>query len=236
MSVRRRGARLSNGALWLLAAVGQVLAQSPAVNALDRYLNGLNSLNAVFRQTVSNAEGVQTESGTGRLTVLRPGRFRWEYLPTSSTDAANPGAADAGRDKSDSRGQLLVADGRNLWFYDRELSQVTVKPVESALSATPIALLSGSSTQLRETFDIVPEARRDGLDWVQVKPRSAEADFSSAQLGFSGDSLIRMIVSDRLGQTMQLDFSHSERNPRVDPALLKFQPPPGVDVIGTPQG
>jgi len=44
-----------------------------------------------------------------------------------------------------------------------------------------------------------------------------------------------MVVNDRLGQTVQLDFARSERNARVDPKDLQFKPPDGVDVIGTPQ-
>lgn len=222
--MHRRGFALAALGLLCLSPGARAAVDASAVNALDRYLSGLNSLNAEFRQTVTNADGSQTESGTGRLTVQRPGKFRWEYTPAEGADGA----------PSEVRGQLLVADGRNVWFYDRELAQVTVKPVVSALSSTPIALLSGSAAQLHDSFDITPSGHHDGLDWVEVRPRSAEADFSRAQLGFSGDSLIRMIVNDRLGQTMQLDFSRSERNPRVDPALLRFQPPPGVDVIGTP--
>ena len=33
--------------------------------------------------------------------------------------------------------QLMVADGKNLWFYDRDLEQVSVKAAASALTATP---------------------------------------------------------------------------------------------------
>jgi chaperone LolA len=128
-----------------------------------------------------------------------------------------------------------VADGKNLWFYDRELAQVSVKPVAAALSATPVMLLSGSAAQLHDTFDIGAAGSHDGLDWVSVKPRSAEADFSHAELGFAGDRLARMVVNDRLGQTVQLDFQRSERNARVEPSELQFKPPSGVDVIGTPQ-
>ena len=119
---------------------------------------------------------------------------------------------------------------------DRELAQVTVKPVEAALSATPIVLLSGSAAQLHDSFEISAAAAHDGMDWVEVKPRSTEADFNHAELGFSGGKLVRMVVNDRLGQTVQLDFQHSERNARVDADALRFKPPAGVDVIGTPQG
>ena len=148
-----------------------------------------------------------------------------------------PTASDSnGSQPSDAGTRLLVADGVNLWFYDRELAQVTVKPVEAALSATPIVLLSGSVAQLHDTFEISAGASHDGMDWVDVKPRSTEADFNHAELGFTGGKLARMIVNDRLGQTVQLDFQHSERNARVDADALRFKPPAGVDVIGTPQG
>jgi len=199
--------------------------------ALDRYLTGLTSLNAAFTETVTDKQGAQVGSGSGRLLVQRPGKFRWDYVPTATVAEAAP------KDSADEqRGQLLVADGKNLWFYDRELAQVTVKPVEAALSATPIVLLSGSPEQLQQSFEIAGSGSHDGLEWVDVKPRSAEADFSHATLGFAGERLARMVVNDRLGQTLQLDFSHSERNGRVDAGALKFQPPSGVDVIGTPQG
>ena len=213
---------------------GGASTASSAPTALDRYLNGLNGLSAMFTQTVTEGEGTQTEAGSGTLTVQRPGKFRWDYTPTEAGATRQAGGTEP-TSGSEARGQLLVADGRNLWFYDKELAQVTVRPVESALSATPIVLLSGSTAQLHDSFEIGTGPFHDGLDWVEVKPRAAESDFLHASLGFNGDKLVRMVVKDRLGQTVQLDFSRSERNPHIDPALLKFRPPAGVDVIGTPQ-
>ena len=232
--------RASRGA-WgpiLLLAGGAVLAAQPAsgTTALDRYLDGLKSLRTAFTQTVTDARGTETEAGSGTLLVQRPGRFRWDYQPRADatlvggTAPAPPPTATSGE-----RGQLLVADDKNLWFYDRELAQVSVKPVAAALSATPVMLLSGTAAQLHDSFDISAAGSHDGLDWVSVKPHSAEADFSHAELGFAHDQLLRMVVKDRLGQTVQLDFQRSERNARVEPSELQFQPPAGVDVIGTPQ-
>lgn len=205
-----------------VASLGASLALAAATatqgTALDRYLTGLNNLSADFTQTVTDSHGAQLDAGTGRLVVQRPGKFRWDY-----------------RTKDPDSGQILVADGKNLWFYDRELAQVTVKPVEAALSSTPIVLLSGTAAQLRDSFEIDGNGAHDGLDWVEVKPRSAEADFNTAALGFAGDKLERMVINDRLGQTVQLNFSHSERNARIDAGTFKFEPPKGVDVIGSAQ-
>jgi outer membrane lipoprotein carrier protein len=234
-----RHQRLVACALILSVAAGAAAGAAPdsSSTALDRYLDGLKSLRTAFTQTVTDARGTEIEAGAGTLVVLRPGKFRWDYQPRAAVAAATGTAAtdQAAAARSGERGQLLVADGKNLWFYDRELAQVSVKPVAAALSATPVMLLSGSAAQLRDSFDISSAGSHDGLDWVSVKPRSGEADFSHAELGFARDRLARMVVNDRLGQTVQLDFSRSERNARVDAAELQFKPPAGVDVIGTPQ-
>lgn len=213
------------------AAAARVTAapatSAPADTALDRYLHGLTTLRTDFTQRVTDAAGKPSAGGSGSLVVQRPDRFRWDYRP-----AAQPGEGGAGGN-ADEQGQLLVADGRNLWFYDRELAQVTVKPIDAALSSTPIMLLSGSSEALRTQFDISAAPAGQGLQWVQVRPRGAQADFSEARLGFRGDDLARMIVHNMLGQTVQLDFSHSQRNAPLDAGLFDFKAPPGVDVIGT---
>jgi outer membrane lipoprotein carrier protein len=68
---------------------------------------------------------------------------------------------------------------------------------------------------------------------VQVTPRSASADFASAELGFRDTQLQRLRIHDRLGQTVTLSFARNERNSRVPDSELQFTPPAGVDVIGT---
>ena len=100
---------------------------------------------------------------------------------------------------------MLVADGKNVWFFDRDLEQVTVKPVDAALSSTPAMLLSGAA-DLRQSFSLTPAGTREGMDWVLVEPRKGEADFRRALFGFSKGNLQRMIIDDRLGQTATIDF------------------------------
>jgi outer membrane lipoprotein carrier protein len=216
-------ARRTLAAAALIALAGSAAngAAAPST-ALEHYLTGLDTLSTEFTQTVTDAHGNELEAGSGSLTVQRPDRFRWDYRPRAQDNAAG-----------EESGQLMVADGKNLWFYDRELAQVTVKPLAGALSSTPIMLLSSTPEQLQQSFQIMPSGTHDGLQWVDVKPRSTQADFSSAELGFQGQRLARMIVHDNLGQTVRLDFSHSGRDVPLAPTLFQFKPPSGVDVIGT---
>jgi len=167
---------------------------------------------------VKDARGKDIDRTTGALVVSRPGKFRWEVHPKAASGGA---------------GQLLVADGTNVWFFDRDLEQVTVKPVDSALSSTPAMLLSGASN-VRESFRLTSAGTRDGLEWVLVEPRRAEADFRRALFGFSKGNLQRMIIDDRLGQTATIEFESVTRNSRVAPEEVSFTPPAGADVIGTP--
>jgi outer membrane lipoprotein carrier protein len=200
-----------------MLALGAGSAFAASDTALDRYLEGLQSLRITFTQTLADSHGKELDRTRGTLLVLRPGKFRWELA----------GGEDTG-------GQLMVADGRNVWFFDRDLEQVTVKPADAALSATPAMLLSGT-VDVRENFKLEDAGTRDGLNWLLVEPKRSDADFRSALLGFgAGGALQRMIVEDRLGQTATLLFEKSQRNAKVSPEEVSFTPPKGTDLIGTP--
>lgn len=195
------------------ALFGVSAAYAQAVTALDRYLDGLSSWQAEFAQTVVDSRGKQRVAETGRFIVRRPGQFRWE----TGTGPA----------------QTMVADGRNLWFYDRDLEQVTVKPARSALTVTPAMLFVGG-INLRDHFEITNLPKSMGLEWVAVKPRGADAEFRSARLGFVGNDLRRMEIEDKLGQKTALVFSKTQRNATLAADTFVFQSPPGADLIGTP--
>lgn len=204
--------------LAMLVFSGALQAQTP----LDSYLEHLKTLRTEFSQVVTDSKGRQVQDARGKLVIVRPGRFRWELTPSGASSSP----------------QLMVADGRNLWFYDRDLEQVSVKPASSAITATPAGLLSGDGN-IRELFTVSAAGRKDGLDWVLVTPKEDDADFREARLGFSPGSrhegdLKRMVLKDKLGQTVTLDFATSERNPPVAETEVTFTPPPEADVIGTP--
>jgi outer membrane lipoprotein carrier protein len=212
----------------ILLSLAFVCRADDTHTALDTWLTGLKSLRTQFTQTTKDSQGHQTGQASGELLVLRPGRFRWESH--DATEAAG-GSAPASAAAADS-GQVLIADGRNVWFYDRDLQQVQVRPVDAALSATPIMLLSGGA-DVRKAFEITDAGSKEGLAWLRIKPHGSDADFRQAVLGFAGGELQQMILEDKLGQQSTLTFSHSQRNAPVTSAEVSFTPPKGVDVIGT---
>lgn len=216
-------AALAFGLALALPARAEVRAMGVRADAgtgsapLERFLDGLRSFRANFSQTVTAAHGRVVSQATGEVIVLRPGRFRWEIHPQGE-----------GGDS-----QLLVADGRNLWYYDSGLQQVTVRPEASALTATPAMLLSGGADALG-AFNVSGAGTSQGFEWVRVVPKAADANFKAALLGFSGRALERMVLEDKLGQTETLDFADTKRNLPVAGSEVSFTVPAGADVIGTP--
>jgi outer membrane lipoprotein carrier protein len=206
---------LANATALLLTMVAQVTlaASDPAAGQqkVESFLQSLQSLQAQFKQTLTDRNGLTVEEATGTLAIRRPDRFRWDYREPNE--------------------QVIVADGSRIWLYDADLEQVTVRKLDDTLSATPAMLLSGQGN-LQENFSVTQTSQEGGVFWVRMQPKRDDTDFKWVRLGFDGNSLRFMQLADKLGQTTNLEFSQLERNPALDPSRFTFTVPPGADVIG----
>jgi outer membrane lipoprotein carrier protein len=181
------------------------------VERFQAYLRSTQTASADFEQQVFDREKKLVQRSRGSFTLQRPGRFRWSY--------AQPYA------------QLIVGDGKRVWIYDEDLNQVTVRAMASALGSTPAALLAGAA-DVERAFELSDAGARDGLEWVEAKPREREAGFERIRLGLGTVGVQAMELTDHFGQTTVLRFSNITRNPRVDPDAFRFVPPKGADVLG----
>jgi outer membrane lipoprotein carrier protein len=186
---------------------------SPAAAEVEKYLAGLATWSADFTQTIDDGHGKVLRSAAGKLYLQRPGKFRWDYVEPSE--------------------QLVLADGRQIWFYDKDLAQANVRDMDSTLASTPASLLSGGGSVATQ-FDITALPPSGGLQWFQLIPKHADTDFQVVRIGFDQGELASMFLADKLGQVTQLTFTHPSRNARFAADLFSFTPPPGVDVIGSP--
>lgn len=201
--------RLPAGLLLACALLLSVPAR--AEPSVTQYFHDLQSLQAGFTQRVSDAQGRLVQESAGSMAMQKPGRFRWDYTAPSP--------------------QTIVADGQRLWVHDPGLDQVTVRPLDAALGGTPLALLSGAAP-IEDVFKVGPVQNRGGLSWYLLTPKDDGSDFKALRVGFRGDALAALELEDALGGRTRVEFSHLQRNGRVDPAQFRFTPPPGTDVIG----
>jgi outer membrane lipoprotein carrier protein len=200
--------------VWLAAAAAVApssAASSPAAD-VDKYLTGLSSWSADFKQTIDDGQGKVLRSAAGKFYLQRPGKFRWDYSEPSE--------------------QMVLADGKQIWFYDKDLAQANVRNMDSTLASTPAMLLSGTGSVAAQ-FDIKALPDDGGLHFYQLIPKRPETDFQVVRIGFDKDGeLVQMFLADKLNQITQLTFTHPTKNPKFAPDLFTFSPPAGVDVIG----
>jgi len=203
----RRSSRALALAL-LLAATG---AHASSLERFQTYVRTTQAARADFEQKVYDRASKLVQESRGSFVFLRPGRFRWTY--------ATP------------HPQLIVGDGERVWIYDQDLNQVTVRRMAHALGATPAALLAGAS-DVENAFELSDAGDKDGLAWLEAKPREREAGFDRVRLGLGVAGVEAMELVDHFGQTTVLRFSRIARNPKLDGTEFRFTPPKGADVLG----
>ncbi len=181
-----------------------------ATAELKRFLSAGSSLQGQFNQTVlPRRSGEKPQSSSGNFAVMRPGKFRWAYAKPYE--------------------QLIVGDGSQVWLYDPDLKQVTIKRISAALDASPAALLAGDQVDKLYQLRNLPD--RDGLAWLEAIPRDHESTFKKVEIGLRTGQLATMTLYDQFGQTTKVEFSALNQNNKPDQNLFRFTPPKDVDVV-----
>lgn len=188
-------------------------ASADARAQLDAFARGLDGLTGRFEQTVSDPSGKPLETSAGTLALQAPRQFKWVYEAPYA--------------------QVIVADGLNVWIHDVDLEQVTVRGQSGAESQSPLTVLTDLS-MLDRDFKVSPRPDSDGLQWLRLESKAEEPAFQSCDLGFAGNALDRMVLTDHLGQRNEIRFNGWQRNPTFAVDAFAFSVPEGVDLVGEP--
>ena len=116
----------------LLAMAGALFAGSVHASALEQFKSFVASTKAAkgefTQRQVKNTAGEaakKPQQSSGTFLFARPGKFIWTYVKPYD--------------------QVLQADGDKLYIFDKDLNQVTTKPLGDALGSSPAAILFGSN-------------------------------------------------------------------------------------------
>ena len=204
------------GAIGAMAETARAETPSALLRCVQERYGSLRDLSATFAQESKVSSLGRTRTRSGRLFFQAPGRMRWEY------DGPEP--------------QLIVADGKQLWFHRPERRQVVVQPMDAAFTRqTPLLFLLGRGDFAAEfTWDereLVPGA--GGLVSVALRPRVEAPDLSRLVLEVAGGGcrLAGTVVEDAFGNVTHLVFAGERANTGLDAGLFRFTPPKGTDVV-----
>lgn len=195
----------------LLCWVSAAAAAPSGAEGLRRFFSAVQTVNARFTQTVLDEALNPIQESSGTLWIDRPDRFRWDYETPFK--------------------QQIVGDGQKIWVYDKDLEQVTVRPLAGGLGYTPAMLLAGRG-RLEDNFVVKDLGAQGNLEWAQLIPKNKDGGFESIRIGFEQGKLRTLEMLDGFGNTTRVTLQAMKENAKIEPAKFKFTPPPGVDVVG----
>ena len=150
-------------------------------------LKQMDNLSTEFKQTLLDEDKNVVQQSSGTLALQRPGKFAWHYTEPFE--------------------QRIIADGSELWIYDVELDQVTVKPMDQGLANAPIMILM-KQADISEQFEISEVGQRKFLYWVELQPHAGDLEYTHIYIGIDDDSVRAMELQDQFGQSTQIVFEN----------------------------
>ena len=196
--------------LVLLLAMAPMLSTAQPEDDIDKLLLSLapiHHLQGNFTQRQYTLDNQLVAESSGRFSLLRPGYFSWEITHPDE--------------------QLIIADPEFVWHYDRDLETVTRRPVSGGTQSTPLQILGGDETALREQFKVVQSAKGTFL----LTPLSTEAGFQQLTLSLEQSRLAGMKIRDNLDQTVVIEFSDLDSDSSLSSTDFVFSPPVGADLF-----
>jgi outer membrane lipoprotein carrier protein len=187
------------------------LAIADGVSSLRDFFNNTNSMRAQFSQVVNDKQGRKEQEVEGTMQLQRPNKFRWDYKKPYE--------------------QQIVSDGKQVFLFDADLQQVTIRELSKALGSSPAALLAGGEA-VEKSFTLKNATRKDGLTWVLALPKDKDSGFDRVLLGFKAEELRKMEMYDSFNHVTHITFSDVERNPALQDATFLFTTPKDADVVG----
>ncbi len=164
---------------------------------VEAYLSGLTTVIADFTQIAP--DGSLT---TGKFFLERPGKMRWQYNPPTPV--------------------LMVANGKELVYYDYELEQLSHIPLDSTL----IGFLAQERVTFDKTVGITELQEEAGVIRVSLAQKERPTD-GGLMLELSDKPLLirNMVVTDATNQITSVSLNNAKFGTALDKNLFDFRDP-----------
>ena len=153
----------------------------------------------------------------GQFVFQRPGRFIW--------DTQKPYE------------QKLIADGKQLILWDKDLNQASFRPAGQVLASTPAAILFGE-TSLDQSFDLVEGEDRLGMKWVALSPKknpnaksANDLPYTKISVGMANGLPKALELIDGLGSVVLVTLDKIVLNVNLPSNRFTFTPPASAEVL-----
>lgn len=167
------------------------------IQRIEMYLTHLTTVVSDFTQVAP--DGTLT---SGKFFLQRPGKMRWQYNPPTPV--------------------LMVANNRELVFYDYELDQESHIPLDGSL----ISFLGREKITFGNDVGITKFSSEAEAIRIEVAQKD-KPDEGRLMLEFSDKPLMirNMVVTDSGGQVTTVALQNAKFGDKIDPELFVFKKP-----------
>ena len=183
----------------------------PAQISLEKFLDTTVSFSARFQQKLVDKYGYLLQQSAGKLSMQRPGKFRWDYILPYP--------------------QNIISNGKKIWMYDSELEQVNIRPYDQVLASSPVNLLDRNQ-KLDIEFKVIEMPESKGQSWIRLLPKNSDSDFKEMQIGLQNGNIKTMRFVDNFEQQTEIEFEQLVINPDFEMSFFEFVAPEGTDSVG----
>jgi outer membrane lipoprotein-sorting protein len=171
-------------------------AQTKVVQAVSDYFNGISTLKGNFVQTTADQKKMK-----GKFSLLRPGKFRFDYsLPSK---------------------QIIISDGEYLAIQDLDLNNED----RVALDQTPFRLLLRKDVDLVRDAKIMEVQQAEDLMVVALQDKSPDTP-GRIKVYLSTKPAVELkewVTTDAQGLDTRVEIANVVKGDQLDPASFKIQ-------------
>lgn len=201
---------------WCFSVQADINSSAEAGRELAKRLQNVSSFSSEFVQQALFADGTIIQEIEGQLLIKKPNLMRWQTKPPYE--------------------QLVVADGVDIWILDRDLEQVTVRPMQKSLQEVPALIFSSDEQALTSEYVV----NQPSENIFQLLPRDNSQLFQQLLLVYerTGDEdslqppiLKKLEIVDVSGQITRITFDQVVENLPLESNQFRFVIPDNIDVI-----
>ncbi|MCH8054966.1 MAG: outer membrane lipoprotein carrier protein LolA [Deltaproteobacteria bacterium] len=196
-----------------LRAAGEIKDEDYVIESLQKRYDSTVDFVAEFRQETEFKTLNRTLKAWGKLYFKRPGRMLWRY--------------------EEPKGQIVMADGESLYFYQPEDKQVLkIRLSKAFLSDTPLSFLLGIG-ELKRDFKGTITGSEEGVYVLRLSPKDGLGEIGRLFLGLEKkhlDILWARIV-DAVGNVTTIRFNNMQRGVGLKDSLFRLDLPEDVDTV-----
>ena len=199
----------------VLAAGTPTYDRAGVVAGLQAWLDGTQTLEMRFQQSLISGALGTTATESGRLYLERPGKLRWDYLDPEKKIA------------------LLLGDRTALYLEDEKLLSRGRLNGEQGLFPRLLAGRDRVEEFFVASLVATPSTRGHGFYRLRLVPKGDAGALGAVTLTLRPPSFLieGAELLDETGNRTTYTFSNVRRNRPLAEGLFSFEPPPGTEVV-----